>query len=102
MIIKPCGLTKFLTFDIMQIKVDIGFDQLLKVVKTLQAGQLRQLKAEIEKETREEISKIDLETLLLNGPTATKRQLETIEKNRKAINQWKNKEEKNTFKDKTN
>ncbi len=72
----------------MQVQVDIGFDQLLKIVKTLPSGQLEQLKAEIEKEARTEKS-IDLEALLLNGPVATKKQLETIENNRKAINQWR-------------
>ena len=35
----------------MQVQVDIGFDQLLKIVKDLPAGKLKQLKAEIEKET---------------------------------------------------
>lgn len=74
----------------MQVQVDIGFDQLLKIVKTLPSGQLKQLKAEIEKEAKSEKSD-DLEILLLNGPTATKKQLETIVKNRKAINQWRTK-----------
>lgn len=75
----------------MQVQVDIGFDQLVKIVKTLPAGQLRQLKAEIEKETITNEWNADLETLLLNGPVATKKQLETIENNRKAINQWRTK-----------
>ncbi len=74
----------------MQVQVDIEFDQLLKIVKTLPTGQLKQLKAEIEKEAKSDYS-VDLETLLLNGPVATKKQLETIEKNRKAINQWRTK-----------
>lgn len=74
----------------MQVQVDIGFDQLLKIVKTLPSGQLKQLKAEIEKEAKSNDS-VDLETLLLNGPVATKKQLEIIEKNRKAINQWRTK-----------
>ena len=73
----------------MQVQVDIAFDQLLKVVRKLPAGQLRLLKAEIEKEGKDGKSKIDLEALLLNGPTATKKQLETIVTNRKAINQWR-------------
>lgn len=73
----------------MQVQVDITFDQLLKVVKKLPVGQLRRLKAEIEKEDKVEKSKYDLEALLLNGPTATKKQLEMIEKNRNAINQWR-------------
>lgn len=74
----------------MQVQMDIGFDQLLKIVKALPSGQLSQLKAEIEKETNSKKT-IDLETLLLNGPVATKKQLETIENNRKAINQWRKK-----------
>jgi len=74
----------------MQVQVDIEFDQLLKIVKTLPAGQLKQLKTEIEKKTKS-TKATDLETLLLNGPTGTKNQLNTILKNRKAINQWRTK-----------
>jgi len=73
----------------MQVQIEIGFDQLLRIVKTLPVGQLRKLKEEIEKEVNEEKPQPDLETLLLNGPTATKKQLETIANNRKAINQWR-------------
>jgi len=74
----------------MQVRVDIEFDELLKIVKTLPPGKLKQLKEEIEKEAKSDKS-IDLEHLLLKGPTATKKQLETIAKNRKAINQWRTK-----------
>jgi len=74
----------------MQVQVDIEFDQLLKIVKTLPAGQLKKLRTEIEKEAKSTNS-TDLETLLLNGPTATKNQLDTIVKNRKAFNQWRTK-----------
>jgi hypothetical protein len=83
----PEKLTKF---DHMQVQVDIGFDQLLQIVKKLPSGQLKQLKAEIEKEAKNHQS-IDLEALLLKGPTATKKQLETIARNRKSINQWRTK-----------
>lgn len=38
----------------MQIQVEIGFDQLLRIVKTLPVGQLHKLKEEIEKEVEEE------------------------------------------------
>ena len=72
----------------MQVQVDIEFNQLLKIVKMLPSGQLKQLKAEIEKEPTSPGS-VDLETLLLNGPTATKKQLDTVSQNRKAINQWR-------------
>lgn len=74
----------------MQVQVDIEFDQLLKIVKTLPSRQLKQLKTEIEKEDKSHKS-VGLEALLLNGPTATKKQLDTIAKNRKAINQWRTK-----------
>lgn len=74
----------------MQVQVDISFDQLLRAVKTLPAGQLKQLKAEIEKKTQGK-SPNDLESLLLNGPTASEDELQTIENNRKAINQWRKK-----------
>ena len=74
----------------MQVQVNIEFDQLFKIVKRLPSGQLKQLKSEIEKEPESDKSS-DLETLLLNGPVATKKQLETIAKNRKSINQWRTK-----------
>ena len=75
----------------MQVQVDIGFDQLLKIVKELPVGKLRQLKAELENSVKAEKSEINLESLLLNGPIASPKELETIEKNRNAINQWRTK-----------
>lgn len=75
----------------MEVQVDIAFDQLLKIVRKLPAVQLKQLKAEIENGDKSDNSKIDLEQLLLNGPTATKKQLEILEMNRKSINQWRTK-----------
>lgn len=74
----------------MQVQVDIGFAQLLKIVKALPSEKLKQLRAEIDKEIQSEQT-VDLETLLLNGPIATKKQLDTIAMNRKAINQWRTK-----------
>jgi len=73
----------------MQVQIDIGFDQLLKIVKNLPAGKLKQLQAEIKQEAEVAKPVTDLEALLLNGPTATKKQLETIAGNRKAINKWR-------------
>jgi hypothetical protein len=73
----------------MQVQVDIEFDQLVKMVETLPSGKLRQLKAVIDKKTIKDKPKSNLKKLLLNGPIATKKQIDTIEKNRKAINQWR-------------
>jgi hypothetical protein len=75
----------------MQVQVDIGFDQLMKIVETLPESQLKQLKAAIESKATDEKATTDFETLLLNGPVATKKQLEIIENNRKEINQWRTK-----------
>lgn len=75
----------------MQLQVEIEFDQLVKMVKTLPKLKLQQLKAEIEKTSVKEGKETDLKTRLLNGPVATKRQIATIENNRKAINQWRTK-----------
>lgn len=74
----------------MQVQADIEFSQLLKIVKTLPSAKLKQLKAEIDKETKVYRAG-KLEKLLLNGPTATSQQLDTISNNRKAINQWRTK-----------
>ena len=43
----------------MQVQVDIPFDQLLRIVKTLPARELQLLKAEIEKEVVEVKSNLD-------------------------------------------
>lgn len=74
----------------MQVQLNIGFDQLVSIVKSLPSGQLKKMKAEIELMVTEDRSS-DLEALLLNGPTATKKQLDIISENRKAINQWRTK-----------
>ena len=71
----------------MPAKVEIGFDQLIKLVRDLPSGKLRKLKAVIEREEKK--VKTDLTALLLTGPVATQKQLEQIALNRKAIDQWR-------------
>jgi hypothetical protein len=60
----------------MKGKVDIKIRQLIEMQKEKGVAGQR---------------KIDLETLLLNGPVATKKQLKIIAANRKAIAQWRRK-----------
>ena len=74
----------------MQVQVDIGFDQLIKIVRELPKARLMRLQMEIEQAGNYK-SDIDLEVLLLNGPTATEEQLATIANNRIAINKWRSK-----------
>jgi len=75
----------------MQVQVDIEFDELLKIVKSLPEAKLSMLKTEIDKDIKKPYDKDAFEKLLLNGPVATKKQLETIKKNRQAINKWRTK-----------
>ena len=76
----------------MQVQVDIGFDQLVQVAKTLPKTQWAKLKEEVEaEEKKEHTDNSALIELLLKAPTFSKRQLREIAKTRKAINQWRTK-----------
>jgi hypothetical protein len=73
----------------MQVQVDIDFDELLKIVKTLPPQKRKLLQAELEGRKGARKAKPDLESLLLKGPVATKKQLSVIKGNRKSIDQWR-------------
>ena len=73
----------------MQVQVDIDFEDILKIVKTLPPSKIKLLKAELEGKSHAKKAKADLEALLLKGPVATKKQLAVIERTKKAINQWR-------------
>ncbi len=75
----------------MQVQVDIGYDQLVNLVKQLPKNQWAKLKNDIEVQNVEVDSKSDMLTFLLNGPTFSKKQIAEIEKARKEINQWRTK-----------
>jgi hypothetical protein len=75
----------------MQVQVDIEFDQLVKLAKGLPANQWTKLKQEVEKKIKTDRKVSGLETFLLTAPTFTKKQLNEIDKTRKAINQWRTK-----------
>jgi len=75
----------------MQLQVNIGFDQLVALIKKLPAAQQDILKSEIENISKELSPNLDLETFLLQAPTFSKKQLGTIDKTRNAINQWRGK-----------
>lgn len=73
----------------MQVKIDIEFVEPLKMVQTLPTGKLRLLKFKIEIKSKLNRSYMNLEKLLLRGPVASKKQIDVIKHNRKAINQWR-------------
>ncbi|MGI4022401.1 MAG: hypothetical protein ACRYFA_12915 [Janthinobacterium lividum] len=75
----------------MQAQVEIGFDQLVQLVKMLPQTQWKKLKQEVDEEKESGKNVSDLEAFLLTAPTFTKKQLNEIAKTRKAINQWRTK-----------
>jgi hypothetical protein len=77
-------------FDAMELRVDIGFDQLVKAVKRLPKKQLNVLLSEVSKPSRSDAKNEHLKALLLSGPTLTGKQLETIQKTREALTKWRN------------
>ena len=76
----------------MQVRVDIGFDQLVQLAKQLPANQWTKLKQQVEEQQVPKDKERDsFRQLLLSGPTFSKRQLDTIADTRKAIDQWRTK-----------
>ena len=73
----------------MHVSMEIGFDQLVGIVKKLPPKQWTKLKTEVEKEIYPGKNNQDMEAFLLKAPVFTKKQLDTIAKTRKAINQWR-------------
>lgn len=73
----------------METQVNIEFDQLVELAKQLPAQQWSKLKKEVEEKKTDSHKNSDLVSLLLSAPTFSKKQLETIAKTRKAINQWR-------------
>jgi len=75
----------------MQVQGDIGFEQLVSIVKKLASRQWAKLKSEIERSGKNVAKNQDLEAFLLQAPTFSQKQIDTIAETRKAINQWRKK-----------
>ena len=76
----------------MQVSMEIGFDQLVGIVKKLPPKQWTKLKMEVENQNGPDKNIEDMAAFLLKAPVFTKKQLDTIAKTRKAINQWRTKQ----------
>lgn len=72
----------------MELKMEIGLDQLIQAIKQLPAGQLLKLKAEINSTTISKTEKEKFENFLLQGPVFTEDQIALMEDARKSINKW--------------
>ncbi|WP_419801465.1 hypothetical protein [Mucilaginibacter sp.] len=73
----------------MQAQVEIGFDQLVQLVKRLPQTQWTKLKQEVEMPPVVDQEREDFRNFLLNGPTFSKKQLDTIADTRKKIDEWR-------------
>jgi len=73
----------------MQVQVDIGFEQLVQLAKRLPANQWTKLKQEVEAGAPVDKEREDFRKLLMNGPTFSKKQLDTIAETRKKIDEWR-------------
>lgn len=75
----------------MQLEVDIGFEQLVKLAKKLPVAQWTQLKKAVDTAEHASEELKELESFLLGAPTISKKQLDAINKARQEINQWRTK-----------
>ena len=75
----------------MEVKLNIGYEQLMDIIHQLPTEEINKLKVEIEKMLAEsKASPIsDLESLLLQGPVMSDEQFHAFEENRKAFDQWR-------------
>ena len=75
----------------MEMKVQVPFQQLLKLVKSLTPGQKARLRQELAKEIPQRKDKDDFIEYLLNGPDYSDKEILVIEENRKSIAAWRTK-----------
>ncbi|HEU4554305.1 MAG TPA: hypothetical protein VFS25_15775 [Chitinophaga sp.] len=72
----------------MELRMEIGLDQLIQAIKHLPAKQLAKLKAEINNVVPEKTDKESFKAFLLQAPVFTDEQITLIEEARKSMNKW--------------
>jgi hypothetical protein len=78
----------------MELTLNIGYDQLLLLVKQLPANQIAKLKSELDDEYVLSKSKTEItefQKFLLSGPVMSKEQYGNYVENRKHFNKWRTK-----------
>lgn len=75
----------------MELKVDIGFDQLLHAIKKLPLAKINQLKIELSEGFlgADDNHRSDFQKLLLKGPTMSEEQYTNFKEVRSKISQWR-------------
>lgn len=75
----------------MEMKVQVPFQQLLTIVKTLTPSQKAKLREELNEEKAEIKNQDDFIKFLLSGPVYSDKDIQIIEENRKSIAKWRTK-----------
>ena len=75
----------------MEMKVQVPFQQLLTIVKTLTPSQKAKLRAKLNEEKVETEQQGDFIEYLLKGPVYSDKDIQVIEENRKSIAAWRTK-----------
>lgn len=73
----------------MEMKVQVPFNQLLTIVKSLTPAQKAKLRQELTEEKPPQKDKDDFIEFLLNGPVYSDKEIKVIEDNRKSIAVWR-------------
>lgn len=73
----------------MELKIDIGFDQLLYAIRQLPAKQRAILKKVLNEKESVETPNSEFKAFLLNGPVFNDDQLNLIAEARENINKWR-------------
>lgn len=75
----------------MEIKLNIGYEQLIAIIHQLPIDEVIRLKAEIEKISRERTAETgdDLQSLIADGPVMSDEKYNEFEENRKIFRQWR-------------
>ena len=75
----------------MELKVEIGFDELLHAIQQLPESQRAILQDELSKKEQPKTNTTDFQKFLLNGPVMSDEEYENFKETRKRFNQWRTK-----------
>jgi hypothetical protein len=78
----------------MELRINIGFDQILNIIGQLPENQISKLRAVLETESFKKDIKNEtssFQQFLLNGPVMNSKQFEKFTENRKRMNKWRKK-----------
>lgn len=75
----------------MEMNLEIPFQKLLSIVKTLSPSQKAKLRKELDDEISVVKDKDDFINLLLNGPVYSEEEIQVIQENRRSISEWRTK-----------